>query len=43
MKRTSVLGCDPASLAALSSAAVTLAATEGLEAHGRSVSIRLNR
>ena len=43
MKRTSVLGCDPASLAELAPAAVTLAATEGLDAHGRSVSIRLNR
>ena len=43
VKRTSVLGCDPASLAALAPAAVTLAATEGLDAHGRSVSIRLNR
>ncbi|HQZ13684.1 MAG TPA: histidinol dehydrogenase [Devosia sp.] len=43
MKRTSVLGCDPTSLAALAPAAVTLANTEGLDAHGRSVSIRLNR
>jgi histidinol dehydrogenase len=43
MKRTSILGCDPASLAELAPAAVTLAATEGLDAHGRSVSIRLNR
>ena len=43
MKRTSVLGCDPGSLAALAPAAVTLAETEGLQAHGRSVAIRLNR
>jgi histidinol dehydrogenase len=43
MKRTSILGCDPGSLAALAPAAVTLAETEGLDAHGRSVSIRLNR
>lgn len=43
MKRTSVLGCDPSSLAELATAAVTLAETEGLQAHGRSVSIRLNR
>jgi histidinol dehydrogenase len=43
MKRTSLLGCDPASLAELASAAVTLAETEGLSAHGRSISIRLNR
>jgi histidinol dehydrogenase len=43
MKRTSLLGCDPGSLAELASAAVTLAETEGLAAHGRSISIRLNR
>ncbi|MDR3476250.1 MAG: histidinol dehydrogenase [Devosia sp.] len=43
MKRTSILGCDPSSLAALAGPAITLAATEGLDAHGRSVSIRLNR
>jgi histidinol dehydrogenase len=43
MKRTTLLGCDPGSLAALAPAAVTLAETEGLAAHGRSVSIRLNR
>ncbi|RUT31302.1 histidinol dehydrogenase [Arsenicitalea aurantiaca] len=43
MKRTSVLGCDPGSLAELAGAAITLADTEGLAAHGRSVSIRLNR
>ncbi len=43
MKRTSLLGCDPATLAELAPAAVTLAETEGLSAHGRSVSIRLNR
>jgi histidinol dehydrogenase len=43
MKRTSLLGCDPSSLAELASAAVTIAETEGLSAHGRSISIRLNR
>ena len=43
MKRTSILGCDPAALAELAPAAITLARTEGLDAHGRSVSIRLNR
>ena len=42
MKRTSILGCTPAALAELAGATVTLAETEGLEAHGRSVSIRLN-
>jgi histidinol dehydrogenase len=43
MKRTSILGCDPGSLGELSQAAITLAETEGLAAHGRSISIRLNR
>ncbi len=43
MKRTSLLGCDPSSLAELASAAVTIAETEGLSAHGRSISIRLNQ
>jgi histidinol dehydrogenase len=43
MKRTSVLGCDPGSLSELAPSAVTLAETEGLDAHGRSISIRLNR
>ncbi|WDR06691.1 histidinol dehydrogenase [Devosia rhodophyticola] len=43
VKRTSVLGCDPGSLAALADAAVTIAQTEQLDGHGRSISIRLNR
>lgn len=43
MKRTSILGCDPGALGALAHAATTLAAVEGLDGHGRSVSIRLNR
>jgi histidinol dehydrogenase len=43
MKRTSILGCDPSSLAELSGAAVILSEVEGLDAHGRSISIRLNR
>ena len=43
MKRTSIVRCDPASLALIGPAAVTLATAEGLEAHGRSVSIRLNK
>ncbi len=43
MKRTSILGCDPAALAELAPAAIELARTEGLDAHGRSVAIRLNR
>jgi histidinol dehydrogenase len=43
MKRNSVLSCDADSLAALGGAAVTLAEAEGLSAHARSVSIRINR
>jgi len=42
VKRTSILGCTPSALAELAGAAVTLAETERLQAHGRSVSIRLN-
>jgi histidinol dehydrogenase len=41
MKRTSILRLDQASLAALGPAAMTLARAEGLEAHRRSVEIRL--
>ncbi len=43
VKRTSILGCGPSALAELADATVTLAETEDLSAHGRSVSIRLNR
>ena len=43
MKRTSILGCDPSSLSALSEAAVILSEVEALDGHGRSISIRLNR
>jgi histidinol dehydrogenase len=43
LKRTSLVSCTPASLAALGPAALALAGAEGLEAHGRSISIRLNR
>jgi histidinol dehydrogenase len=42
MKRTSILGCDAAALGAIGPAAVTLAEAEGLEAHARSIAIRLN-
>jgi histidinol dehydrogenase len=42
MKRSSLVKCDAASLAAIGPAAVTLAEEEGLHAHGRSISIRLN-
>ncbi|HEX3502705.1 MAG TPA: histidinol dehydrogenase [Xanthobacteraceae bacterium] len=43
MKRTSILKCGPAQLRALGEAAITLGTAEGLDAHARSVSIRLNR
>lgn len=42
MKRTSVLRCSADHLRALGPAAVTLARSEGLEAHARSVLVRLN-
>ncbi|RYB01799.1 histidinol dehydrogenase [Lichenibacterium ramalinae] len=41
MKRTSVLRCDAAALAALGPAAVALGQAEGLDAHARSVAMRL--
>ncbi len=43
MKRTSLLKCGPDQLRALGEAAITLAEAEGLQAHARSVSIRLNK
>ncbi|WP_172122515.1 MULTISPECIES: histidinol dehydrogenase [unclassified Devosia] len=43
MKRTSILGCTPGSLAALAEPAITIANVEALEGHGRSIAIRLNR
>ena len=43
MKRTSILKLGADSLAALGPAAITLGRAEGLEAHARSVAIRLNR
>ena len=42
MKRTSLLKCGPDALRALASAATQLAEAEGLQAHARSVTIRLN-
>ena len=42
MKRTSILKCSSQALAAIGPAAVTLARAEGLEAHARSVAVRLN-
>ena len=41
VKRTTLLQCDPASLALIGPAAITLAEAEGLHAHARSVAIRL--
>jgi len=43
VKRTSILKCGPEQLRALGDAAITLASAEGLDAHARSVAIRLNR
>jgi histidinol dehydrogenase len=43
MKRTSLLKCGPDQLAALGPAAIALGEAEGLDAHARSVAIRLNR
>ncbi|HLZ06361.1 MAG TPA: histidinol dehydrogenase [Bradyrhizobium sp.] len=42
MKRTSILKCGPDQLRALGPAAMTLGQAEGLEAHSRSVGVRLN-
>ncbi|KAA0968963.1 histidinol dehydrogenase [Aureimonas fodinaquatilis] len=42
MKRTSILKLTPESLRALAPAAIELARVEGLDAHGRSVAVRLN-
>ena len=42
MKRTTLLGCGADSLAAIGPAAAALAAAEGLDAHGLSVSLRLD-
>jgi len=42
MKRTSILKCGPEQLRALGPAAMALGQAEGLEAHSRSVGLRLN-
>jgi histidinol dehydrogenase len=42
MKRTSILKCTPDSLRVLGPAAIALGKAEGLDAHARSVAIRLN-
>jgi len=41
MKRSSLIGCDPASLRAIGPAAVALARAEGLDAHALSLALRL--
>ena len=43
MKRTTMVECDADALATIGPAAVTLAKAEGLDAHGLSISRRLNR
>jgi histidinol dehydrogenase len=42
LKRTSIIGCDGGGLAALGPAAIALARAEGLEAHARSIALRLD-
>jgi histidinol dehydrogenase len=42
MKRTSILRCSPDALRSLGPAAIALGRAEGLEAHARSVAVRLN-
>jgi histidinol dehydrogenase len=42
MKRTSILKCGPDQLRALGPAAIALAEAEGLDAHARSVAMRIN-
>lgn len=42
MKRTSILKCDRNALTVLGPAAIALGKSEGLDAHARSVSIRMN-
>ncbi|MGC2415733.1 MAG: histidinol dehydrogenase [Stellaceae bacterium] len=41
MKRTTIVGCDPVSLAALAPSAIRLAEAEGLDAHALSLALRL--
>lgn len=43
MKRTTLLGLDARSIAAIGPEALTLAEAEGLDAHARSIAARLNR
>ena len=41
MKRTTIVGCDSTSLAALAPSAIRLAEAEGLDAHALSLALRL--
>jgi histidinol dehydrogenase len=43
MKRSTILGLDAKSIAAIGPEAITLAEAEGLEAHARSIAARLNQ
>lgn len=43
IKRTTLLECDPGTIAKLGPDAITLAECEGLDAHARSIAARLNR
>lgn len=43
MKRTTTVAADAEGLGAVGPAAITLAETEGLDAHARSIAVRLNR
>ncbi|MCP5364353.1 MAG: histidinol dehydrogenase [Hyphomicrobiales bacterium] len=43
LKRTTFVGCSAQGLAAVGATAITLAEAEGLDAHARSVAVRLNR
>jgi histidinol dehydrogenase len=43
MKRTTILGLDAKSIAAIGPEAVTLAEAEGLDGHARSIAARLNQ
>ena len=42
LKRSSIVGCDPAATAAIGPSAVALAVAEGLDAHAISVALRLD-
>jgi histidinol dehydrogenase len=42
MKRTTLVGCSAEALAKIGPSAITLAEAEGLDAHARSIAVRLN-